>query len=113
MAIINNVIDTIKQLDQARVLCLTDPNNLYPQVIPGLISIIGPDAQLELRRWGTDFLAEAFSSPVLAADHKQKLAIGLLTMLDGYLGQVNQDPTVVKNVVQIATNVYQYVFRYM
>lgn len=113
MAAISNVADTIRQLNQARNLCLADPNNLYPQIVPGLLPIIHANAELELRRWGTDFLAETFASPVLAAEHKQKLATQVLDALKSYLDNSSEDALVVKSVVQTASSVYQYVFRHM
>ncbi|TKX25580.1 putative pre-tRNA-processing protein [Elsinoe australis] len=113
MAAISNVADTIRQLNQARNLCLADPNNLYPQIVPGLLPIIHANAELELRRWGTDFLAETFASPVLAAEHKQKLATQVLDALKSYLDNSSEDALVVKSVVQTASSVYQYVFRHI
>jgi len=109
----SNVADTIKQLDQARNLCLADPNSLYPQIVPGLTPIIKPDAELELRRWGTNFLAETFASPVLAPEHKQKLSILVLDGLKGYLDKPKEDAAVLKSVVQTAASIYPYVFRHM
>jgi len=109
----NNVNDTIKQLNQARDLCLADPNNLYPQIVPGLAPIIHANAELELRRWGADFLAETFASPVLAAEHKQSLSTKVLEGLRGYLDKSAEDATVVKSVVQTAASIYPFVFRHM
>ncbi|KAF4552318.1 mRNA cleavage and polyadenylation specificity factor complex subunit pta1-like protein [Elsinoe fawcettii] len=113
MATNTNAADTIKQLNQARNLCLADPNNLYPQIVPGLAPIINANAELELRRWGTDFLAETFASPVLAGEHKQKLATQVLDALKGYLDKADEDAMVVKSVIQIASSIYQYVFRHI
>lgn len=108
-----NVSDTINQLNQARALCLADPNNLYPQIVPGLAPIIHADAQLELRRWGADFLSETFASPVLAAEQKQILSVKVLDGLKGYLEKPSEDAAVVKSVVQTAASIYPYVFRHM
>ena len=108
-----NAADTIKQLNQARLLCLADPNSLYAQIVPGLSSIINASAELELRRWGSDFLSETFSSPVLAADQKQKLSVQVLDILKGYLVKADEDALVVKSVVQTASSIYQFVVRHM
>lgn len=113
MASTGNMSDTIRQLNQARDLCLADPNALYPQIVPGLAPLINATADLELRRWGADFLAETFASPVLAAEHKQKLSIAILDGLKGFLDKPEEDATVIKNVVQTASSIYQYVFRHM
>ena len=109
----NSSADTISQLNQARNLCLADPNSLYPQIVPGLTPIIHANAELELRRWGTDFLAETFASPVLAAEHKQKLSVGILDGLKGYLDKPKEDAAVVRSVVQAAASIYPFVFRHM
>lgn len=109
----SSIADTLKQLDHARILCLADPNNLYPQIVPGLAPIIHANAELELRRWGSDFLAETFASPVLASEHKQTLSVQVLDGLKGYLDNIDEDATVVKSAVQIAASIYSFVFRYM
>lgn len=108
-----NISDTVRQLNHARDLCLADPNSLYPQIVPGLAQIINANAELEIRRWGADFLSETFASPVLAAEHKQKLSITVLDGLKGFLDKPDEDAVVIKNVVQTAASIYQFVFRYM
>ncbi|KAF2151395.1 mRNA cleavage and polyadenylation specificity factor complex subunit [Myriangium duriaei CBS 260.36] len=113
MTATTNAADTIRQLNQARNLCLADPNNLYAQIIPGLSPIINAGAELELRRWGTDFLSETFSSPVLAPEQKQKLSIQVLEGLKGYLDKPDEDALVVKSVVQTAASIYQFVVRHI
>jgi len=113
MASGSQVANTIQQLNQARNLCLADPNSLYPQIVPGLAPIINAEADLELRRWGTDFLAETFASPVLAPEHKQKLGVQVLDGLKGYLEKQSEDPFVVKSVVLAAASIYPFVFRHM
>lgn len=113
MAANSSAADTIRQLDQARLLCLADPNSLYAQIVPGLSPIINAAAELKLRRWGADFLSETFASPVLAADQKQKLSIQVLEVLKGYLDKPDEDALVVKSVVQTASSIYQFVVRHM
>ncbi|KAG9668803.1 hypothetical protein KCU99_g7465, partial [Aureobasidium melanogenum] len=110
MAAQANVADTIKQLNAARNLALADPA-LYPQVVPGLLRIVGADAILELRRWGADFFAETFASPVLAQEHKQSLALQVLDTLKAYLERPNEDTAVIKSVVQTAASIYPFIFR--
>nr|POF26288.1 mrna cleavage and polyadenylation specificity factor complex subunit pta1 [Quercus suber] len=107
---------TIAQLNSARDIVLRDPA-IYPQVIPGVVPIVGSAALLDLRRWGADFLAETFASPVLNAEEKQKLCIGVLDTLAGYLTRKEklgeeEDPSVVKSAVQCAASVYPLVFRH-
>lgn len=107
-----NIADTIKQLNAARNLALADPA-LYPQIVPGLLRIVSADAILELRRWGADFFAETFASPVLAADQKQNLSLLVLDNLKGFLDNPNEDTSVVKSVVQTSASIYPLIFRHM
>ncbi|GAB7357064.1 hypothetical protein MBLNU459_g7881t1 [Dothideomycetes sp. NU459] len=107
-----NVNDTIQQLNAARNLALADPA-LYPQIVPGLLRIVGADAILELRRWGADFFAETFASPVLAPEHKQSLSLLLLDTLRTFLEKAHEDTAVVKSVVQTSSSIYPFVFRHI
>ncbi|TIA85781.1 hypothetical protein D6C76_00729 [Aureobasidium pullulans] len=112
MAAQGNVADTIKQLNAARNLALADPA-LYPQVVPGLLRIVGAEAILELRRWGADFFAETFASPVLAQEHKQNLGLQVLDTLKAFLERPNEDTAVIKSVVQTAASIYPFIFRHI
>ena len=105
----------LEQLNAARNICLASPAH-YSQVVPGVLGVIGPQAHLDLRRWGSDFLAETFASPVLSADDKQKLSLSILDTLKGFLNRKEdageeEDPAVVKSAVQCAASIYPLVFR--
>lgn len=109
---------TLASLDSARAFVLKDPA-IYPQVVPGVLPAIGPATPVEQRRWGADFLAETFASPVVSADVKEAMCIGsgVLDTLRGYLNRKeemgeDEDPAVVKSAVQCAASVYPLVFRY-
>lgn len=112
MASAQNIVDTIRQLNAARNLALGDPA-LYPPIVPGLLRIVGADAILELRRWGADFFAETFASPVLTAENKQNLSLLVLDTLKGFLDNPNEDLTVIKSVIQTSSSIYPFVFRHM
>ena len=110
--------DTIGQLNSARDIVLRDPT-IYPQVVPGVLPVIGPSTALEQRRWGADFLAETFASPVVSGEDKEKMCIGsgVLDTLRGYLNRKedmgqDEDPAVVKSAVQCAASIYPLVFRH-
>lgn len=65
----------IRQLEVARHVVLADATH-YAVIIPGILPIIGPHADVEVRRWGADFLAEAFASPLFTDLHaKEGLAV--------------------------------------
>ncbi|KAF2836325.1 hypothetical protein M501DRAFT_267523 [Patellaria atrata CBS 101060] len=104
--------DTISQLNTARGLALTDAA-YYPQIVPSVLPIIGANANLDLRRWGSEFLAETFSSPLLGVDEKRQLSLGVLDTLKGYLEVPGEDTAVVKNVVQTAASIFPLVFRHI
>lgn len=109
--------DTIAQLNSAREIVLKDAA-IYPQVISGVLPVIGPERPLGLRRWGADFLAETFASPVVSAEEKQKLCLGVLDTLGSYLlrkeerGE-DEDWSVVKSAIQCAASIYPLVFRHV
>jgi len=103
--------DTITQLEAARHLALSDAA-YYPQIVPGVLPIIGPTATLELRRWGADFLAETFAIPIFATEQKERLVSVVLQMLKDYLETPAEDASVIKSTVQAVTSIYPLAFRY-
>lgn len=108
--------ETIPQLNQARELALSQPS-VYPQVVPGVLPVIGPSQPLALRRWGADFLAETFASPVIEPEQKQQLCLLILDTLKSYLSRKEEvgeeeDTSVVKAAVQCAASIYPLVFRH-
>jgi symplekin len=108
---------TLSQLASARLIALNDPNN-YAHIVPALLSLIGTGSPLEQRRWGAEFLAETFASPVLPGDQKQQLVVNkpngmsVLDVLVGYLTKQDEDLEVIKSAVQAASSVYPFVFRH-
>ena len=104
--------EQLDQLESARQIVLKDPP-LYPQIVSGILPIIGAHARLELQRWGAEFLAETFSSPVFAAKQKEESAVGVLGTLKDLLDMPKEDAAVVKSVVQTAASIYELVFHYM
>lgn len=107
-----NLKDQLDQLQAARNLVLSDAA-LYPQVVSGILPIVGVNSALELRRWGSDFLAETVANPALAAAQKEQLATTVLSTVREYLEHDAEDVTVVQNAIQIAASVYPFVFRYV
>lgn len=111
--------ETISQLESARILALGDAT-LYGQIVGGVIPVINAQAPLEIRRWGADFLAETFASPVISSDQKEQLAVRdlggnsgtVLQRLREFLEIPGEDAGVVKSVVQAAANIYPLMFRH-
>jgi symplekin len=102
----------IKPLDEARKLAL-DNADFYPQIIQGILPLIGPAARVELRRWGADFLAETFAAPALPAKQKETLCLIVLDTIKALIENPQEDVAVVKSVVQAAASIYPLVFRWM
>ncbi|KAF2146618.1 uncharacterized protein K452DRAFT_262560 [Aplosporella prunicola CBS 121167] len=103
--------DLVSQLNQARQVVLDNAAN-YPAIVPSILPIIGEKADVELRRWGADFLAETFAAPMLPPEPKQQLSLLVLDKLREYLEIAHEDVGVVKGVVQAAASIYPLVFRY-
>lgn len=106
------VVDQVAQLNAARNLVLGDAA-LYPQIVNGILPIVGANARLELRRWGADFLAETFASPILAAPQKQQLAPMVLQSIQDILALPETDTAVLSSLVQASASLYPLIFRHM
>ena len=112
MALSPEQLKQLNQLEAARHLVLAD-SALYSQIVPGILPIAGAHAHLEFRRWGAEFLAETFASPLLGLQQKESLSISVLQTLKDLLELPGQDNSVVKSVIQATTSIYPLVFRYM
>jgi len=104
---------TLTQLESARTLALGD-GLYYATIIPGVLPIIGASANaaLEIRRWGAEFLAEAFASPTWSLEAKETCCLSVLPTLKEYLELVD-DRGVIKCAVQAAASIYPLVYRHM
>ena len=107
-----SVSEQLSQLGDARQLVLADAA-LYPQIIAGVLPIIGVNALLDLRRWGADFLAETFASVAVTSLQKRQMSIVVLQTMRELLEKQDQDPAVVKDIVQAAAGLYGHVFHHV
>ncbi|KAH7023149.1 hypothetical protein EDB80DRAFT_558563 [Ilyonectria destructans] len=107
-----SVSDQIRQLDDARKLVLGDVK-YYPSVVKGILPIIGPSAPLELRRWGAEFLAEAFATPALPNGEKETMQPYVLTTLESMIANDREDPQVLRSVIQTAASIYPLAMRWI
>lgn len=112
MAQEKEVNDQIAQLNAARNLVLGDAA-FYPQIVNGILPIVGASTRLELRRWGSNFLAETFASPVLPVEQKEQLAPNVLPTIREILALPETDITVLQSLVQASASLYPFVFKYM
>ncbi|UKZ77604.1 hypothetical protein TrVFT333_005328 [Trichoderma virens FT-333] len=106
-----SVPDQIRQLNDARKLVLGDVK-YYPSVVRGILPIIGPKAPIELRRWVTDFLAEAFATPALPNSEKETMQPYVLTTLESLI-ENEVDAQVLRNVIQTAASIYPLAMRWI
>ncbi|EFR02074.1 hypothetical protein MGYG_05077 [Nannizzia gypsea CBS 118893] len=106
----NSLVEQMSQLDAARNLVLGDAA-LYPQIVHGILPIIGVNSRLELRRWGAEFLTETFSSPAFPQQPKQKLATEILGAINDLLNTPEDDETVVRGAIMTAASIYVLIFR--
>ena len=103
-------VEMLSQLEAARKLALADPQ-VYNQVVPGILPIIGPAAVVDVRRWGADFLAECFASPSVSNTQKEQLSAEVLPTLKNFLDNPGEDAAVVRSVVQASASIYPMIFR--
>lgn len=108
----HSVSEQLNQLESARQLVLGDAA-LYPQIVQGILPIVGANARVELRRWGAEFLAETFASPALGVQQKESLSIDVLQTIKDLLEIPGEDAGVVKSIVQTAASIYSLIFHHM
>lgn len=102
----------LAQLNSLRTLTLRDASH-YKTIVPKVLGFFAPGNVLEQRRFGADFLAEMFASPLLPVEDKQALAVQSIELLRQFLETPGEDAAVVKSVVQASTSVYPLIFKHM
>lgn len=107
-----SVPDQIRQLEGARKLVL-DNVSYYPQVIQATLPIIGTSSQVEFRRWGADFLSEAFASPMVPLKDKETSSLLVLETFKHLLDDPSQDIIVLRSAIQAAASIYPLAMRWM
>ncbi|EJT73475.1 hypothetical protein GGTG_10313 [Gaeumannomyces tritici R3-111a-1] len=111
-AVKSSVAEQIRQLNDARKHVLLDPK-VYSSIVQGVLPIIGPSSVLELRRWGSDFLAEAFATPSLPTRDKETLSLLVLETLRAMIENPKEDIYVLKSALQTAASIYPLVIRWI
>jgi symplekin len=104
--------DQIRQLNDARVLVLGDVK-YYPSVVKSILPIVGPTSAIELRRWGAEFLAEAFATPALPNGEKETMQPFVLATLESLVENEAEDEQVLRSVIQTAASIYPLAMRWM
>lgn len=100
----------LKQLEGARLTALQSPE-VYNQFIPGFTSLVQQNPDRDIRRWGADFVAEAFSQPLMPSAQKEELVNSVVPFLRHLLEAQPIDVPIVRSVIQAAASIYPLVFR--
>jgi symplekin len=108
----DSIQEQIRQLDDARKLVLANVGH-YPMIVQGILPIINPSSLPQLRRWGADFLAEALSAPAMPSREKESLSLLVLGSIKGMLENANEDPFVLRSIIQAASSIYPLVMRWV
>ncbi len=108
----DSIEEQIRQLDDARRLVLANVGH-YPMIVQGILPIINPSSLPQLRRWGADFLAEAFAAPAMPSRDKESLSLLVLESLKGMLENANEDALVLRSIIQAASSIYPLVMRWI
>ncbi|CAK7268275.1 hypothetical protein SEPCBS119000_002977 [Sporothrix epigloea] len=108
----DSIHEQIRQLDDARKLVLANVGH-YPMIVQGILPILNPSSQHELRRWGADFLAEAFAAPAMPSREKESLSLLVLESIKGMLENANEDPFVLRSIIQAASSIYPLIMRWI
>ncbi|KAK3394612.1 hypothetical protein B0H63DRAFT_52069 [Podospora didyma] len=107
-----SVSEQIQQLSAARRIVLENAS-YYDRILKGILPIIGPSSPVELRRWGSEFLAESLSTPALSMRDKESLTVSILETLRSLVESPNEDPLVLKASVIAAASAYPVVVRWI
>jgi symplekin len=109
------------QLESVRQMALVDGNH-YKSVLSQIMPIFRSqhNPSLDLKAWGADFIAEAYSSPAFPVEDKQEVSNAALPVLKEFLelppgmqAAPVEQTGMIKSAIQAASSIYPHVFRYM
>lgn len=100
----------LKQLEGARLTALNNPS-VYDHFIPGFTTLVQQNPDRDIRRWGADFVAEAFSQPLMPSAQKEELVGSVVPFLRHLLEAQPVDVPIVRSAIQAAASIYPLVFR--
>lgn len=105
--------DQLKQLNEAKKAVLSDPQAYYSQIMVGILPLASPNTNVELRRWATNFIAEAFATPTLPGRDKEGMSLQVVGHLRALLENPKEDPYVLRSAIQAAASIYPHAMRWM
>ncbi|ODQ64946.1 hypothetical protein NADFUDRAFT_51544 [Nadsonia fulvescens var. elongata DSM 6958] len=101
-----SIEEQIEQLNKARDLVQADPAH-YPQIVHGILPF-ATRPEVQLRRWCSGFLCDAFMSSGIDQSTKKSLAVTCLSSLLNLLGDT--DTWVLRNTITCSSFVYPLIF---
>lgn len=110
---VQSVSEQLKQLNEAKKAVLSDPQAYYSQIMVGILPLASPNTNVELRRWATNFIAEAFATPTLPGRDKEGMSLQVVGHLRALLENPKEDPYVLKSAIQAAASIYPHAMRWM
>lgn len=110
---VQSVSEQLKQLNEAKKAVLSDPQAYYSQIMVGILPLANPNTNVELRRWATNFIAEAFATPTLPGRDKEGMSLQVVGHLRGLLENPKEDPYVLRSAIQAAASIYPNAMRWM
>lgn len=110
---VQSVSDQLKQLNEAKKAVLSDPQAYYSQIMVGILPLASPNTNVELRRWATNFIAEAFATPTLPGRDKEGMSLLVVGHLRSLLENPKEDPYVLRSAIQAAASIYPHAMKWM
>lgn len=111
MAAPQSPAQVLASLETVRRACLENPGQ-YVTVVPAVVPVLQGQQDVEIRRWGADFVAEAFANPIIPGNDKQSMVVPtVVSLLRAMLENHHEDIVVVKSAIQACASIYPYVFR--
>lgn len=102
----SSVDEQVAQLERARQLVEADASHC-PTVVRGILEI-AKRPEIELKRWCSSFLVDAFTTIEMDDDTKKDLSVSCLDTILHLLH--DQSHAILKNAITCAASVYPYVF---
>lgn len=110
---VQSVSDQLQQLNEAKKAVLSDPQAYYSQIMVGILPLASPNTNIELRRWATNFIAEAFATPTLPGRDKEGMSLLVVGHLRALLENPQEDPYVLRSAIQAAASIYPHAMKWM
>jgi symplekin len=82
-------------------------------VVTSILPIVAAGNDVQVRRWGADFLAEALASPAVPIRAKEDLALKTIETLKSLVEEQNLDTYILKSIIMASASIYPLMMRWM